>query len=124
MGMTNVCPVRFSLVQSGGDRSGPVRRGLPDVLLLVLLGDQHVGAVGLEVMGGDLPQDLHVHREVHLQAAVLDVVVPVGDVKDGGGRGASEIQPANGGASLCRHARNSVWRQFEACSYLIQMSEL
>lgn len=113
-----------SLIQSGVDQSSPVRGPLPDILLFVLLGDQHVGAVGLEVMGGDLPQDLHVHREVHLQAAVLDVVVPVGDVKEEGGRGAGELQPANDGASLFRQARNSEWRQFEGCSYLIQMSEL
>lgn len=74
-------PVRFGLAQTGPDQSGLVRRALPDVLLLVLLGDQQVGAVGLEIVGGDLAQDLHVHREVHLQAAVLDVVVPEGDVK-------------------------------------------
>lgn len=74
-------PVRLGPVQTGPDQSGPARRALPDVLLLVLLGDQLVGAIGLEVMGGDLAQDLHVHREVHLQAAVLDVVVPKGDVQ-------------------------------------------
>lgn len=56
-------------------------RDPPDVLLFVLLGDQDVGAVGLEVMRSDLPQDLHVDGEVHLQAAVLNVVVPEGGVK-------------------------------------------
>lgn len=69
--------VRFVPAKSDLDWTSP----LPDVLLLVLLGDQHIGAVGLEVVGGDLPQDFHVHGEVHLQAAVLDVIVPVGHIR-------------------------------------------
>lgn len=48
----------------------------PDVLLLVLFSDLDVGTIGFEVMRGDLPQDLHVHGEEHLQTAFLDVVVP------------------------------------------------
>lgn len=108
-----------------GTSLAPVRRPLPDVLLLVLLGDQHVGAVGLEVMGGDLPQDLHVHREVHLQAAVLDVVVPVGDIKGGGGRGgAGEIQPGERRSLALQALVTLRAGGFETCGYLIQMSEL
>ena len=53
-----------------------VRYRSPDVLLLVLLGDLDVASVWLQVVGGDLPQDLLVHGEEHLQGALLDVVVP------------------------------------------------
>lgn len=49
---------------------------VPDVLFFVLFGHQDVGAVWLQVVRRDLPQDLHVYREVHLQTTLLDVVVP------------------------------------------------
>ena len=48
----------------------------PDILLLVFLSDEDVGAVMFEVMRGDLSQDLHVHWEVHLQTTLFNVVVP------------------------------------------------
>lgn len=47
-----------------------------DILLLVLLCDQDVGSVWFEVVGRDFAQNLHVDGEVHLQPALLDVVVP------------------------------------------------
>lgn len=48
----------------------------PDILLLVLLSDQNIGSIRFKVMRGDLSQDLHVHREVHLQTTLFNVVVP------------------------------------------------
>lgn len=49
----------------------------PDILLLVLLCEKDIGTIRFEVMRCDFPQNLHVHREVHLQAAFFNVVVPV-----------------------------------------------
>lgn len=51
---------------------------LPDVFLFVLLSDQYVASVRLQLVSSNLPQDLLVHREVHLQTTLLQVVIPGG----------------------------------------------
>lgn len=48
----------------------------PDVLLLVLLSDLDVSSSWFQLMSGDFSQNLFVHREEHLQTALLDVVIP------------------------------------------------
>lgn len=47
---------------------------LPDVLLLVFFSDQLVLAVVLQLVSGNLPEDLHVLSKIKLHAALLQVV--------------------------------------------------
>ncbi len=51
-------------------------RAAPDVLLFVLLCDLDVPAVRLQLVSRHLTQDLLIHREKHLQPALLDVIIP------------------------------------------------
>ncbi len=53
-----------------------IMRPRPDVLLFVLLRDLDVPAVRLQLVSRHLTQDLLIHREKHLQPAVLDVIIP------------------------------------------------
>lgn len=53
----------------------PISAYSPDVLLLVLLGDQLVLPVVLQLVSGNLPEDLHVLCKIELHTALLQVVL-------------------------------------------------
>lgn len=53
-------------------------RYTPDVFLLIFLSDLDVASIWLQLMGGDLTEDLFVNGEEHLETALLDVIVPAG----------------------------------------------
>lgn len=48
---------------------------VPDVLLLVFLGDQLVLSIIFQLMSGDLAEDLHVLCKIQLHATLLQVVL-------------------------------------------------
>lgn len=50
---------------------------VPDILFLVLLCDLNVSSVWFQLVRCDLPKNLLIHREEHLQTTLLNVVVSV-----------------------------------------------
>lgn len=50
----------------------------PDVFLLIFLSHLDVSSIWLQLMGGDLPQDLLVNWEEHLQTTLFYVIIPAG----------------------------------------------
>ena len=47
-----------------------------DVFFFVLLSNKHIGSSWDELMGLQLSQSFIIHRKVHLQTALLNVVLP------------------------------------------------
>lgn len=55
-----------------------IKKHVPDVFLLIFLCYLDVSSIWLQLVGGDLPQDLLVNWEEHLQATLLDIIIPTG----------------------------------------------
>lgn len=51
----------------------------PDVFLLIFLSHLDVPSIWLQLVGGDLPQDLLVNWEEHLQTTLFYVIIPAGE---------------------------------------------
>lgn len=51
---------------------------VPDVFLLVFLSYLDVPSICFQLVGGDLPQNLLVNWEEHLQTTLFYVIIPVG----------------------------------------------
>ena len=68
----------WRLMTDGGWGTAEEVAAVPDVFLLVFLRYLDVPSIWFQLMGSDLPQDLFVDWEEHLQTALFYVIIPAG----------------------------------------------